>query len=84
MDKAVKLVLSVREDFNSDLVEDIRHIDKYFSKYINANVELVHFTLDAGHEREFIVEVNGSEIENPEISSLVDLINKEVLKADCQ
>ncbi|MGL1894629.1 MAG: hypothetical protein OCD02_23615 [Spirochaetaceae bacterium] len=76
MSKSVLYKLSIKKDFSSDLVEELIHIDKYFSKYINANVELVVTELDASHESDFIVEFNGEIIADPSISNIVDMANK--------
>lgn len=79
MKKAVVYKLSVKKDFNSDLIEKLRHIDKYFSKYINANVEIIVNDLDENSDQEFTVQVNGKIVQDPTISNIVDIANKEVM-----
>ena len=44
MEKKVFYRLMIKDDFGSDLVEELRHIDRYLSKYINANVDIVKHT----------------------------------------
>ncbi|QEN06092.1 hypothetical protein EW093_15835 [Thiospirochaeta perfilievii] len=77
--KAVKYKLSVKKDFSSDLVEELRHIDKYFSKYINANVEIIVTELQGDHNEDFIVELNDIKVDDPTISNIVDIANKEAM-----
>lgn len=77
MEKAVKYKLSVKKDFSSDLVEELRHIDKYFSKYINANVEIIVTELDESNTEDFTVELNNKKLEDPSISKIVDIANRE-------
>lgn len=77
MKNNVEYKLSIKKDFSSDLVEELRHIDKYFSKYINANVEIIVTELDPNHELDFTVELNGSVIDDPSISKIVDIANSE-------
>ncbi len=77
MEKAVKYKLSIKKDFSSDLVEELRHIDKYFSKYINANVEIIVTELDDSNSENFTVELNDKKLENPSISEIVDIANRE-------
>lgn len=77
MNKAVKYKLSIKKDFSSDLVEELRHIDKYFSKYINANVEIIVTELNAKSDKDFIVELNDKIVSEPTISNIVDMANKE-------
>lgn len=79
MDKAVEFKLSIKHDFSSDLVEELRHIDKYFSKFINTNVEIIVTELDEDHTEDFTVEINGKKIDNPSISEIVDIANKEAM-----
>lgn len=76
MNKAIKYKLSLKKDFSSDLVEELRHIDKYFSKYINANVELIVTELKEGSDQDFTVEINDTLIEDPSISKIVDMANQ--------
>ena len=79
MNKSVEFKLSIKKDFSSDLVEELRHIDKYFSKYINANVEIIVKELDENIASDFTVELNGKLIEEPSISKIVDMANKEAM-----
>lgn len=79
MDKAVNFKLSIKKDFSSDLVEELRHIDKYFSKYINANVEIIVKELDCEHSDDFTVELNGKLLKDTSISNIVDIANKEAM-----
>ncbi len=77
MNKAIKFKLSIKKDFSSDLVEELRHIDKYFSKYINANVEIIVTELDHDSTSDFTVEINDNILDNPTISKIVDCANRE-------
>jgi hypothetical protein len=79
MKKAVEFKLSIKKDFSSDLVEELRHIDKYFSKYINANVEIIVMELEDDNISDFTVEMNGKSVENPSISGIVDIANREAM-----
>lgn len=79
MKKAIEYKLCIKKDFSSDLVEELRHIDKYFSKYINANVELIITELESDHIKNFTIELNGKSIEDPSISKIVDIANKEAM-----
>jgi len=76
MDKVVKLRLSIKKDYSSDLVEELRHIDKYFSKFINANVELIVNELDEDKNGDFEVALNENIISDPSVSKIVDMVNK--------
>ncbi len=77
MKKAVIYKLSIKENFSSDLVEQLRHIDKYFSKYINANVEIIVTELSNDNNENFTVQINGKLLENPTIPGIVDIANRE-------
>ncbi len=79
MKKAVEFKLSIKKDFSSDLIEQLRHIDKYFSKYINTNVEIIITDLDETHKSNFTVEINGKTVSDPSISAIVDIANKEAM-----
>ncbi len=79
MNKAVKFELKIKKDFSSDLIEELRHIDKYFSKYINANVEIIVKELDANIDSKFTVELNGKLVSDPTISNIIDIANREVM-----
>ncbi|MBN2618265.1 MAG: hypothetical protein JXR64_08155 [Spirochaetales bacterium] len=79
MKKALEYKLSIKKDYSSDIVEELRHIDKYFSKYINANVEIIVTELNDEEIDDFIVELNGKKVLDPSISNIVDMANKEVM-----
>lgn len=80
MDNIIEFRLSVKHSYGSDHIEELKHIDKYFSKYINSHVEIIVTELDPSSNKDFIVEINGKEIEDPSISNIVDIVNRDMMQ----